>query len=45
MGSGIAANPMLQFWTIARASGAITLEWVDDRGVRGSVSASIVVEP
>ena len=41
--SGIAANPYLQFCTVARASGELEFSWVDDAGVRGSERASITV--
>ena len=43
MGSGIAANPYLQFYTLAEASGEFVFEWVDDSGVRGEERASITV--
>ena len=43
MGSGIAANPYLQFWTVAEASGAIEFSWVDDTGQQGAARASITV--
>src|SRR5262245_38139183 len=43
MGSGVAANPYLQFYTVAQASGTIEVSWVDDAGVRGSESAAITV--
>jgi len=43
MGSGIAANPYLQFYTVAEASGALVFEWVDDSGERGSERATIAV--
>ena len=43
MGSGIAANPYLQFYTLAEASGEIEFSWVDDAGERGSEQASITV--
>lgn len=43
MGSGIAANPYLQFCTIAEASGEIELSWVDDAGVQGTERAAITV--
>jgi len=43
MGSGVAANPYLQFYTVAQASGEIELSWVDDAGVRGSERAAITV--
>ena len=43
MGSGIAANPYLQFYTVATESGEIVFDWVDDAGERGSERASIAV--
>jgi sulfur-oxidizing protein SoxZ len=43
MGSGIAANPYLQFYTLAEASGEIEFSWVDDAGERGSERAFITV--
>jgi sulfur-oxidizing protein SoxZ len=43
LGSGIAANPYLQFCTIAEASGEFVFEWVDDNGSRGSERAAITV--
>jgi len=43
MSSGIAANPLLQFYTIARASGDLVFEWVDDAGRRDTERAAIAV--
>ena len=43
LGSGIAANPYLQFFTVARVSGEIEFSWIDDAGVRGAERASITV--
>lgn len=43
MGSGIAANPYLQFYTVAEASGDVVFEWVDDSGNRGTERATISV--
>jgi sulfur-oxidizing protein SoxZ len=43
LGSGIAANPYLQFYTVAEASGEIVFEWQDDNGVRGEERAAITV--
>jgi sulfur-oxidizing protein SoxZ len=43
MGSGIAANPYLQFHTVAKESGEIEIAWVDDDGTRGSERAAITV--
>lgn len=43
LGSGIAANPYLQFFTVAEASGEIEISWVDDAGERGAERAAITV--
>ncbi|MFN7087899.1 MAG: thiosulfate oxidation carrier complex protein SoxZ [Burkholderiales bacterium] len=43
MGSGIAANPILQFHTVAQESGEIVFDWVDDSGNRGTASAAISI--
>ena len=43
MGSGIAANPYLQFYATAEASGEIEFSWVDDEGQRGNELARISV--
>lgn len=43
MGSGIAANPYLAFWIVARSSGEVAVEWVDDKGEKGRVAQAIAV--
>ena len=43
LGSGIAANPYLQFYMRAEASGELVFDWVDDAGERGSERASVTV--
>ena len=43
MGSGIAANPYLQFYVVAEASGEFVFEWIDDNGNRGVERAAISV--
>jgi sulfur-oxidizing protein SoxZ len=43
LGSGIAANPHLEFHTIATASGKLEVEWADDAGVRSSEVATVSV--
>lgn len=43
MGSGIAANPYLDFYTVADASGDLVFDWVDDEGKTGSERAHLVV--
>jgi sulfur-oxidizing protein SoxZ len=45
MGSGVAANPLLQFYTVAEASGDFVFEWIDDAGERGTERATLVVQP
>jgi sulfur-oxidizing protein SoxZ len=41
MGSGISANPLLQFHVRAEDSGEFQFDWVDDSGQRGSGRAPI----
>ena len=43
MSQGIAANPYLQFTTVALESGDIEFSWVDDEGVAGSERQRLVV--
>jgi sulfur-oxidizing protein SoxZ len=43
MGSGISANPYLQFYVLAADSGELTFEWVDDAGERGSEHVPLTV--
>ena len=43
MSPGIAANPYLQFCTIAEASGELEFFWTDDAGVQESARQPIVV--
>lgn len=43
MGSGITANPYLQFTVVAEQSGRIEFAWVDDAGEKGEVSAPLLV--
>ena len=43
MGSGIAANPYLQFYIVAKDSGNVEFSWVDDQGEKGSASSVIQV--
>jgi len=43
LGSGIAANPSVKFFTVAEASGAFDFEWVDDSGDRGMERAAITI--
>ena len=43
LGSGIAANPYLEFHVVADRSGTFVFEWIDDAGVRATESAAITV--
>lgn len=43
LGSGISANPYLQFYTTAETSGEIEFSWADDVGERGSERATITI--
>ena len=43
LSSGIAANPYLRFFVTAGESGQLTIEWLDDGGVRGSDSVAVTV--
>src|SRR3978361_2218092 len=43
MGSGISANPYLQFYTRAVESGELVFEWSDDAGQQGSERVAIAV--
>ncbi len=43
LSSGIAANPYLQFHTVAVASGELEFSWIDDLSVQGEARASIAV--
>ena len=40
---GISANPFLQFYTVAEASGELEFSWMDDQGKQDSERARIVV--
>ena len=43
LGTGMSANPYIAFFTVAQASGELVVEWSDDRGERGRVSATVTV--
>ena len=43
LSSGIAANPYIQFYTVAEASGELEFTWEDDEGKLGSERQSIQV--
>jgi sulfur-oxidizing protein SoxZ len=40
---GIAANPFIEFPTVAQASGELVFTWTDDAGNRGSARQAITV--
>jgi sulfur-oxidizing protein SoxZ len=43
LGSGVAANPYLAFYAVADATGEIEVEFSDDHGEKGRVSAMLTV--
>ena len=43
MSPGIAANPFIQFPTVAAESGELEFAWVDDAGQRGTARQTIAV--
>ena len=43
LGTGIAANPYVVFYVVARESGPVEVEWSDDRGERGRATAMLNV--
>ena len=42
-GTGVAANPYVQFYAKADASAELVVEWSDDRGDRGRATATVNV--
>lgn len=43
LGSGMAANPYIVFYAVAEQGGEVEVEWSDDRGERGKVTAALNV--
>jgi sulfur-oxidizing protein SoxZ len=43
LSSGISANPLLQFYTIAGETGELEMWWIDDESRQGMERASITV--
>ncbi len=43
MGSGMAANPIVEFWFAPDRSGELAFEWQDDAGQRGNQRAMLKV--
>jgi sulfur-oxidizing protein SoxZ len=45
LGSGIAANPFLQFWVLPEDSAELRVQWQDEQGASGQISTRIEVPP
>ena len=43
LGTGIAANPFLQFWLLPERSGELRVQWQDDQGLQGQTAVWIEV--
>lgn len=43
LGTGIGANPYFLFYAVAADTGELEVEWHDDRGATGRVTAKVVV--
>ena len=43
LGSGVSANPYLQFWVVPEQSGELLVQWQDDQGQSGQVSTQVEV--
>jgi sulfur-oxidizing protein SoxZ len=43
LGTGISANPYVTFFVRAQESGELAVEWIDDRGAKGRVTAQVKV--
>jgi sulfur-oxidizing protein SoxZ len=43
LGTGMAANPYIAFYTVVDQPGTVEVEWSDDRGERGTVSTPLNV--
>lgn len=43
LGTGVSANPYLGFFVRAQESGELVIEWIDDRGDKGRVTAQVKV--
>ena len=44
LGTGIAANPSLQFWMKASESGTLKMVWEDDLGALGEVEKNLKIK-
>lgn len=43
LGTGISANPYVSFFATAEQGGEVVVEWSDDRGEKGRVTATFAV--
>lgn len=43
LGTGVSANPYIAFYAVAGESGLVEVEWSDDRGELGKISAALNV--
>lgn len=43
LSSGIAANPYLRFFVVAKTSGELAFEWIDDAGTREADRIAVTV--
>ncbi len=43
LGTGMSANPYMAFFAVAESSGEVAVEWSDDRGATGRVTAMLNV--
>jgi sulfur-oxidizing protein SoxZ len=43
LGSGMAANPYIVFYAVAEQGAEVAIEWSDDRGEKGRVTAALTV--
>lgn len=43
--SGISANPLFEFFVRADQTAELVVEWIDDRGVKGSMRQTLPVLP
>lgn len=43
LGSGVAANPYLAFFAVATEAGEMVVEWSDDRGEQGRLTAALTL--
>lgn len=43
LGTGVSANPYISFFATADQSGEVVVEWSDDRGEKGRVTAALDV--